>query len=387
MTETTESRSDARAGTRAAARRNPPSPTGHLMEKRPRRRDRSEGPAKKLRVLMLMDKDLVPPDDATDLSPDAMQAAPWKMEYDVFATLHNLGHEVRKLGVHDDLNPIRDAITEFKPHVAFNLLEGFRDFHGYDQHVVSYLELIEQPYTGCNPRGLTLARDKALTKKLMAYHRIPAPAFAVFPRRRPVVRPKGLKFPLLVKSVNVEGSIGIVQASIVWDDEQLRERVRLVHEQLDTSAIAEQYIEGRELYVGVMGNGRLKTFPAWELLFENAPEGMPLIATNKAKFDTAYQKRWGITTRAADNLPDGLPARIDKLCKRIYRVLGLTGYARLDFRLTPEGQLYLLEANPNPQVGYGEDFSESAEAVGVGYDKLIQQILNLGLSYSPTSLS
>ena len=344
---------------------------------------------RKLRVLMLMDRDLVPPADADQVSKADLQTAPWKMEHDVAVTLHNLAHEVRHVPVHDDLNAIRAAVDDFKPHVTFNLLEGFRDFHGFDQHVVSSLELIEQPYTGCNPRGLTLARDKAITKKILAYHRIRVPAFAVFPRKRPVNRPAKLPFPLLVKSVNVEGSIGIVQASIVRNDEQLRERVQLIHEQLDTAAIAEQYVEGRELYVGVMGNHRLKSFPAWELLFEKAPDGMPLIATNKAKFDLAYQKRWGITTRAAGEggLPDGMDATIEALSKRIYRLLGLTGYARLDYRLTEDNQLYLLEANPNPQLGFGEDFAESAERAGFKYNQLIQQILNLGMCYSPLSLS
>ena len=143
---------------------------------------------RKLRVLMLMDRDLVPPDDAETYSKADLQTAPWKMEYDVSATLHNLAHEVRPLGVYDDLHSIRGAIDDFEPHVTFNLLEGFRDFHGFDQHVVSYLELIEQPYTGCNPRGLTLARDKAITKKILAYHRIRVPQFNVIPRGRRFAR-------------------------------------------------------------------------------------------------------------------------------------------------------------------------------------------------------
>jgi D-alanine-D-alanine ligase len=359
----------------------------------PSRRGKAAGVVKRapkrLRVLVLMDADLIPPADAHTLATEQLQAAPWKMEYDVSATLENLGHEVRSLGVHDDLNVIRDAVMTFQPDLAFNLLEGFRNFHCFDQHVVSYLELLNQRYSGCNPRGLTIARDKALTKKILAYHRIHVPAFAVFPRRRPVSRPKKLPFPLLVKSVNVEGSVGITQASIVRDDEQLKERVRMIHEQLDTAAIAEQFVEGRELYVAVMGNHRLKTFPAWELLFEKAPDDMPLIATNKAKFDPVYQKRWGITTRAAaeGGLPEGMDAVIVNTSKRIYRILGLTGYARLDYRLNPEGHLYLLEANPNPQLGYGEDFAESAEAAGVEYEPLIQQIVGLGMSYSPLSLS
>ncbi len=295
---------------------------------------RRKAKSKPMRVLMLMDGDLVPPDDIEGMTFDDGNP-PWKMEYDVYATLHNMGHEPRKLGLDDDLGLIREAVTEFKPDVAFNLLEGFRGFHFFDQHVVSYLELIGQHYTGCNPRGLTIARDKALTKKILAYHRIHVPAFAVFHRRRAIHRPKKLGFPLLVKSVNVEGSIGIARASIVYDDERLRDRVRYVHEALQTDAIAEQYIPGRELYVGVIGNSRLRTFPVWELLFAKAPEDMPIIATNKAKFDPVYQKRWGSPSRAAGGLGPTLERDLPRLCKRIYRILGLTGYARLDFRLTP----------------------------------------------------
>ena len=340
---------------------------------------------KPLRVMVLMDKALVPPDAVEGLSEG--EIAPFKTELDVYATLKGLGHEVLKLGVMDDLGVIREAIDELKPHVAFNLLEGFDDFHVFDQHVVSYLELSGQPYTGCNPRGMTLARDKALTKKIMAYHRIHVPEFAVFPRRRQVARPKKLGFPLVVKSVNVEGSVGIAQSSLVHDDEELKERVKYIHEALGTYAIAEEYIEGRELYVGVLGNLRLTTLPVWELLFEKAPDDMPVMATEKAKWDTKYQRRWGITTRAAADMPEGHDKLIPHLSKRIYRILGLTGYARLDYRMSKEGELYLLEANPNPQLAKGEDFADSAAAAGIGYDELLQQIVKLGMQYSPRILS
>ena len=338
-------------------------------------------PAVPLRVLMLMDREFVPPDDVSGMTPE--QIDPFKAELDVSVALRKLGHEVRMLGLHDDLGVIRKAIDDFHPNIAFNLVEGFADFHGFDQHVVAYLELIRQSYTGCNPRGMTLARDKALTKKIMHYHRIAVPAFAVFPRDRRIVRPKRLPFPLLVKSVNVEASIGIARASIVNDDEKLAERVKYIHEALGTYAIAEQYIEGRELYVGVIGNLRLTTFPVWELLFEKAPDDMPVMATEKAKWDPNYQRRWGVTTRAAADLPEGHDKLIPHLSKRIYRVLGLTGYARLDFRMTPDGRLYLLEANPNPQLAHGEDFADSAAHAGVPYEQLLQQIVNLGLQYSP----
>ncbi len=365
-----------------------PSPAhAPASRKSPRRRKpKSPFPVKKpLRVMLLMDKALSFPDDTPDLDLDApdLKLPPYRTELNVFHSLKTMGHEVLKVGVSDDLGAIRQAVDSFKPQLAFNLLEGFHDYHVFDQHVVSYLELIHQSYTGCNPRGMTLARDKALTKKIMAYHRIHVPAFAVFPTRKRIARPKKLGFPLIVKSVNVEGSVGIAQASIVHDDDQLRERVRYIHDAVGTYAIAEQYIAGRELYVGVTGNLRLSTFPVWELVADKAPVDMPLMATERVKWNLAYRAKYGITTRAATDLPAGHDKLISHLSKRIYRILGLTGYARLDFRMTASGDVYLLEANPNPQLARGEDFAESAASVGVSYEALLQQILNLGLQYSP----
>ncbi len=155
----------------------------------------------------------------------------------------------------------------------FNLLEQFHGETIYDQNVASYLELMRVPYTGCNPRGLMLARGKDLSKKLVHYHRIPVPAFAVFPMRRKVKRPTRLALPLIVKSLSEDGSRGISQASVVDTDEKLAERVAFIHEQIGTAAIAEQYIEGRELYVGVLGNDRLRVLPVWELKFGNMATG------------------------------------------------------------------------------------------------------------------
>lgn len=338
-----------------------------------------------LRVLLLMDRDSVPPENAAELPEDERHK--FRAEMDVHSHLLKLGHEVGKLGIYDDLTPLRDTIAELRPQIAFNMTEAFRDIHLYDQHVVSHLELLAQPYTGCNPRGMTLARDKALTKKIMHYHRIRVPAFAVFARRRKIRRPKKLTFPLLVKSINVEGSIGIAQASVVHDDQKFEERVRFIHESLETYAIAEQYIEGRELYVGVLGNLKLKTLPAWELRFDKVPEDAPRIASRKVKFDVAYQKKWGITSGRAEGLPEGMENELSRLCRRIYRILGLTGYARLDFRLSPQGELYLLEANPNPHIGKSEEFAESAEAGGMKYEQLLQEIIKLGLNYHPEILS
>src|SRR5688500_1554403 len=183
------------------------------------------------------------------------------MEYDVIETLRELGHTVHVLGIHDDLSGIRPSAEDFEPHIVFNLMEAFADVPTFDQNVVSYLELLRLPYTGCNPRGLVLARDKGLSKKLLAYHRIPVPEFTVVrPGRKPVL-PKRLRFPLIVTSLFFEASAGISQASVVENVEQLARRVRFIHDKLGTAAIVEQFIDGRELYVGVIGNERLEVFP------------------------------------------------------------------------------------------------------------------------------
>src|SRR5262249_10594560 len=199
---------------------------------------------RELRIIVLVREGLVPPETIEGLTESEIQ--PWKTEYDVISTLRKMGHEVLPIGLYDDLGIIRKALEEKKPHLIFNLLEEFHGYAVYDQHVVSFLELMKQPYTGCNPRGLTLAHDKALSKKILTFHRIQVPSFAVFPVGRKVRRPKSLKFPILVKSLSEEGSTCISQASLVNDDEKLAERVSLVHRQTNTPAIAEQYIDGRE---------------------------------------------------------------------------------------------------------------------------------------------
>jgi len=337
------------------------------------------------RVLALMHRHLIPPEkveEGTDLT-----AVPWRTEYDVVSTLTAMGHEVQPLAVHDDLREIRRLVTEWKPHIAFNLLEGFDDIVIFDQNVVSHLELLKLPYTGCNPRGLLLARDKSLSKKLLHYHRIPVPESEVFRIGRPIRRPKWLPFPLIVKSLTQEASIGISQASVVDTDEKLAERVQFIHEKIGTAALVEQYIEGRELYVGILGNQNLQALPVWELFFTNMPEGAKRIATDRVKWSVKYQKKYGIDSGVAKDLPEGKAESIQHLCKRAFRALELSGYARIDLRLDDSGNVWVLEANPNPQIARGEDFAASAEKIGLSYETVLQRILNLGLRWQPESVA
>lgn len=327
---------------------------------------------------MLCHEELVPPESIEGLTDEEIKD--WRTEFDVLSTLRDLGHEARALGLGDDVDAIRREVEEFRPDVCFNLVVEFLGAHTYDQHVVSYLELLRQNYTGCNPRGLTLARDKALSKKILAWEGLPVPDFAVFERGRAVRKPARLQYPLFVKSLDEEASLGISRKSIVNTDAQLAERVRFIHERIGTHAIAEEYIEGREFYVGVLGHERPETFPIWELCIPGLPEGAPIIATRRVKWDIAYQRKIGIQNRRAE-LEPALEEAIADVARRTYRTLGLSGYARLDVRMRPDGRFYVLEANPNPDLTYGEDFAETAEAAGYSYEALIERILDLGASY------
>ncbi|MFQ5702183.1 MAG: D-alanine--D-alanine ligase [Acidobacteriota bacterium] len=333
---------------------------------------------KKQRVLVLMHRDLVPPAEAGKIEDYTRE--PWKTEYDVTVTIEDLGHDVKPLGVYGDLGVLHKAIQEWEPTIVFNLLEEFGGEAMLDQNVVSYLEMLNVRHTGCNPLGMMLARDKALSKKLLTYHKIRVPRFQVFPRDRTIRRVRALPFPIFLKSLVEDASLGISRQSIVEDDKSLVERVGFIHEKIRTDAIGEQYIPGRDLYVAVMGNRRLTVFPPMELDIKKQGDDLPVIATRKVKFDRKYQKEMGVQTTAAKLSPE-LLAHVQRISRRIFKILNLNGYARMDFRLTEDGQLFFLEANPNPELAYGEDFAESAEKAGVGYEDLVLRILHLGLTW------
>lgn len=335
---------------------------------------------RKLRIAALVREGLAPPETATTY--DADNPPEWKMEFDIISTLRDSGHEVRPISLFDDLTPVRECILSWKPHVAFMMLEEFHGVAQYDHAIVSYLELMKQRYTGCNARGLLLSHDKALSKKIMNYHRIPTPRFAVYRRDRKVRPTRRMQYPILIKSATEDASFGISQNSIVNSDEALIERVEFVHNSIGTDALAEEFIEGRELYVGVIGNTRLEVFPIWEMLFKNMPDDVAHIATARVKWNAEYQKKHGIETVAAGKLSAEQTEKIQNICKRVYRVLNMSGYGRIDLRMKPDGQVYVIEANANPNLEFGEDFAESAEASGVKFEQLLQRIIRLGMNYN-----
>src|SRR5713226_8044506 len=335
---------------------------------------------KKLKILVLFDGTR-PTTVDQDFS-DELKTKEWKTEADVMNALGALGHTPEHLAIYDDVDLLRQKLETFAPDVLFNLVEQFRNKSEFDQNIVSFFEMQGLPFTGCGSTGLTLCKHKGISKKILHYHGIHVPNFVVIPRGQRVGRPKQLKFPILVKPVKEEASYGISQASFVETDEQFRERVAFVHEKYASDAIAEEYIEGRELYVGLMGNVRLTVFPIRELVFREVPPNEPKIATYKAKWDEEYRKRWGLDGRFAEDLEPTLVAEIGQTCKDIYRLLTIDGYARIDLRLTADNKIYFIEANPNPHLAADEDFAQSAAKAGLKYPQLIQAIIRLGMTPS-----
>jgi D-alanine-D-alanine ligase len=337
--------------------------------------------ARKLRVLVVMHEDLVPPEDRSARAGPAI--VPWRTEHDVLAALGELGHEARPLGLRDDLQVLRRALDEFEPHLTFNLLEEFHGVALYGAAVLSFVELSRRAYTGCNPRGLMLAHDKLLTKKILAWHRVRTPRGHFFPFGQPIRTPRAVRYPLLVKSTVEDASLGISQASVVHGEEKLLDRVLYMQETYGTDVLAEEYIDGRELYVGLIGNARVSELPVWEMSFEDWPEDAPRIATERVKWSAAYQRKRGIRTGLAENLEPKVRRDITRTCRAVYRALGLSGYARIDLRLDAQGQVWVIEANANPDLARDEDFAASAAAAGLPYPELVQRILNLGLAWRP----
>lgn len=332
---------------------------------------------KKIKILALFDAV-----EATTLDQDLtayLQHEDRKTEGNVLAALRELGHPTECLAIYDDLDLLRQKLQSFAPDLIFNLADQFKNNRAFDQNIVSFLEMHGVPFTGCGSTGLTLCKHKGISKKILSYHRIHVPEFMIIPRGKRAARPKRLKFPILVKPLKEEASYGISQASFVETDDQLKERTQFLHDSYDNDVIAEEYIAGRELYGSVMGNHRLQVFPIRELVFKEVPPDEPKIATYKAKWDEEYRERWGLQNQFAEGLDPAVVRDVEQTCKRIYHLLTIDGYARIDLRLTANNEVYFIEANPNPILAADEDFAQSALKAGLPYPQLIDRIVRFGL--------
>jgi D-alanine-D-alanine ligase len=300
-------------------------------------------------------------------------------EADVLGCLKRLGHDVETLAVYDNVFAIVEKLKVFAPDIVFNLSESFYHDRAHEPNIPALLELMKVPYTGSGPEALMLCKDKALVKKVLSYHKVRFPHFVVSDRTRPLRRLKRFIYPAFVKPLNEESSDGISQASFARTETEAIERARFIHQKFECDALIEEYIEGRELYLSVLGNKRLSVFPPREIFFEQMPDDAPKFATFHAKWNDSYRKKWGIKNATAGPLPEHMPEELGKLAKKIYRLLKIRGFGRIDIRLTPQGEVFVIEANPNPSLAQDEDFASAAAQGGVPYDALIQQILDAAM--------
>jgi D-alanine-D-alanine ligase len=328
-----------------------------------------------MKVLVLFDV-ARPADPNEAFSPESLKQEDKPTEADVLESLRRLGHEVETLAVFDNVTRIVDKLTSFGPDVVFNLSESFYHDRAHEPNITALLDLMKVRYTGSGSDALLLCKDKALAKKVLAYHHVRLPHFVVSHRAHPLRRLRRFAYPAFVKPVCEDASDGICRASFAKDEKEAIERARFIHQKFNSDALIEEYIEGRELYLSVLGNNRLTVFPAREIFFDQMPEDAPKFATFHAKWNDSYRKKWGITNGPAKPLPEGVPSHLSELARKVYRLLKIRGFGRIDVRLTATGDVYVIEANPNPCLAQDEDFAQSACLGGVSYDTLIQEILN-----------
>lgn len=332
-----------------------------------------------MRIAVVFDS-LHPEWDDADYKREVEGGKVEEAEYDVARALLARGHDVLMLGIKEDVGPLLERLAAFQPKVVFNGCESFRGHARHEYAVAAVLDMHGYTYTGSPPTALLVARNKSLTKKVLAFHGIRVPAFAEYHPGDELVRPSELRFPLIVKPLLEDASVGIAQASVVEDDDSLVQRIEFIHEKYAQAAIVEELIEGRELYVGLIGNDRLEVLPLIEMTFGEPETGEHRIATYKAKWDEEYRKRKKINNVFAKGLSDELTAKIGEICTTAFHALWLQDYGRVDVRLTHDDEVYVLEVNPNPFIAYEHEMANSAEKAGMKYEAFVQRIVDEALA-------
>ncbi|MCA9405287.1 MAG: hypothetical protein KC684_02030 [Candidatus Omnitrophica bacterium] len=299
-------------------------------------------------------------------------------ENDVYRALQANGYQVSLLGIHNNLELLMEEVREDRPDVIFNLMEVFNSSSYYEKNITAFIEMLGIPYTGATSDNIMISNNKGLGRKLFSFHRIKVPRFQVFYRKHKVWLPKRIKLPLIVKPLCEEASRGISQSSIVDSEEGLLERVSFIHDNMNMDAIAEEFLDGRELYVTVIGNKQLIVLPPRELKFGKLPDDSR-IATYKAKWDDKYREKWGIKSVAAGKLADSVVIEINDVCKRAYRAMNMDSYIRFDIRLTTRGRVYIIEPNANPCIAKVDEVAQAALKKDISYNQLIDKIVRLAL--------
>jgi D-alanine-D-alanine ligase len=300
----------------------------------------------------------------------------------VAEALEQAGHKPRIVTIQSDVSEILEGLKNPKPDLVFNLVETFGDdILGGLMGVTGVLDLLQLPYTGGGPGELYLQEDKALTKKLLAYEGLMFPDFASFAPGAEFETGGKLRMPLFVKPLRMDASIGIDQKSLVRNTQQLMERVLHIQKTYGDAALAEEYIEGREFYVGIVGNDELMAFPPVEMDFSGLPDGSVPVMDNAAKFDEKSERFRG-TKAVLPNLEPELKARLQKAACDAYRALRVRDYGRIDMRLTETGEIYVIEVNANCYLEKNSEFATAAAANQVDYPKLVNRIVELAVERS-----
>jgi D-alanine-D-alanine ligase len=308
---------------------------------------------------------------------EAGSAEPDVVVEQVARALTDAGHKVKSLTVHDDVAELVAGLGQQKPDLVFNLVESFgNEIIGGQMGVTGILDLLQLRYTGGGPGELYLQEDKALAKKLLAYEGVLYPDFATFATGAQFETGGKLRMPLFVKPLRMDASLGIDEGSLVTSTEELMERVLKIQKQFGDAALAEEYIEGREFYVGVLGNQEPIVFPPIEMDFSGLPDGSLKIMDNEAKFDTSSERYQGTRAVVAE-LPPELAAKLKKTALDAYRALCVRDYGRIDLRVTESGEIYVIEVNANCYLERGSEFAQAAKAHGVDYESLIGRIVDL----------
>ncbi len=332
---------------------------------------------KKLKITILYDRSAEDSDKKElDL---AMSGGGEDAHHHLCEYLSKLGHEITLYGVYDDVRGLIAELDAHPPEIVFNTCESFRRDSAMEFHIPALLDMLGVKYTGSGPDALMLAQNKGLAKKILAYHGLWSADFTVYPKGQFVVRPSKLRFPLIVKPLTEDASIGIAESSVVKNDDALAGRVAYVHEKIGCEALVEEYIEGREIFVGVMGNDKPTVLPPVELDFSKATSDKLKVYSFKAKFDSAYRNKWGIQSLFPKDLKKETVATIEEITLTAYRALGLRDYGRLDLILAPDGAVCVLEINPNPNIAENEDLPNAAEQIGLSYTDFAERIMKSAL--------
>ena len=293
--------------------------------------------------------------------------------------LESAGHKTAIVTIRDDVSAIVEKLKRPKPDLVFNLVESFGDdILGGTMGVAGVLDLLELPYTGGGPGEIFIQEDKALAKKLLAFEQIPYPDFATFAPSAEFETGGNLRMPLFVKPLRMEASIGIDERSLVHNTQELIERVSYIHKRFGDSALAEEYIEGREFYVGVIGNQQLTAFPPIEMDFSGLEDGDLPIMDGQAKFNENSSRYHG-TRAVIANLEPELKAKLQKVSMAAYRALRVRDYGRIDLRLTDTGEIFVIEVNANCYLEQRSEYATAAVAHGIQYPELLNRIANLAM--------